>query len=93
MSAIMSEQTRLRMLLNTYDAIHDAMQDGTPITVRYATGGKIVKERTIHPVKIRVGKNGSDYVESYDERRDMILPFRIDRFVSVETPVRKGERL
>jgi predicted DNA-binding transcriptional regulator YafY len=65
-----------------YDTLHAAIERHAPLSVLYATDGKVTKERVLHPLEIVVGKKGSDIVWAYDSIRDGILSFRLDRFVA-----------
>lgn len=68
--------------VNLYDALHTAIRTNGALRVLYSTGGDIVNERTIKPMRIVIGPRGSDLVHAEDSLRGRVLTFRIDRFVA-----------
>jgi hypothetical protein len=68
--------------LATYDAIHAAIRTASPLPILYATGGDIIKARTIQPLRIMVGTQGSDLIVAHDSIRQGVITFRIDRVVA-----------
>jgi hypothetical protein len=71
----------------TYDAIHAAITSRRPLNVIYATGGVEVKERTIKPISIEVGRRGSDLIVCDDSLRGTRITMRIDRVVAISGQV------
>lgn len=69
-------------IVQLYETLHTAIRHDTPLNILYATGGDIVKTRTIRPLDITVGTKGSDLVHAHDSIRDSILTFRVDRIVA-----------
>jgi predicted DNA-binding transcriptional regulator YafY len=67
-----------------YDALHKSIETNGALHVLYASGGDVVKERTIRPMGITIGRRGSDLVHAEDSLRGCVLTFRIDRFVAYE---------
>jgi predicted DNA-binding transcriptional regulator YafY len=80
--SITTNPSTLSATIALYDVLHAAIERGAPLSVLYATDGKVTKERVLHPLEIVVGKCGSDIVWAHDSIRDGILSFRLDRFVA-----------
>lgn len=70
------------MTVQLYDTLHKSIETNGAMHVLYASGGDIVKERTIRPMRIAIGPRGSDLVHAEDSLRGCVLTFRIDRFVA-----------
>jgi hypothetical protein len=85
----MAATTNLSTTLATYDAIHAAITSRRPLNVIYATGGVEVKERTIRPVSIEVGKRGSDLIVCDDSLRGSRITLRVDRIVAISGQVQE----
>lgn len=52
---------------------------GTGLRIEYATGGDLLKVRSIWPVEIVACRSGADVVFAADSLRDGLPCFRVDR--------------
>jgi hypothetical protein len=87
----MSHTQNITSTVATYNAVRSAIAQRAPLDVVYATGGVEVKERTIRPVSIEVGKRGSDLIVCDDSLRGTRITMRVDRIVAISGQV--AERL
>lgn len=83
----MSATQSLTATIATYTAVHAAIEQHRPLSIVYSTGGTLIRERTITPIRIAVGTRGSDLVMAEDSLRDGIVSFRIDRIVAISGAV------
>jgi predicted DNA-binding transcriptional regulator YafY len=79
----MAQAQSITSTLATYDAVHAAIQHHAPLSIIYATGGEIVRERVIRPERIIVGPRGSDLIIATDSLREGVVSFRVDRVIAV----------
>jgi hypothetical protein len=85
----MTQTQNITSTVATYDAVRAAIAQRAPLNVVYATGGVEVKERTIKPVSIEVGKKGSDLIVCDDSLRGTRITMRIDRVVAISGQVQE----
>lgn len=67
-----------------YSAVRTAIERHAPLSIAYATGGEIVKERVIRPERIVVGPR-ADLIIATDSLREGIVSFRVDRAIAVSS--------
>jgi predicted DNA-binding transcriptional regulator YafY len=75
-----------------YDTLHAAIAQHAPLSVLYATDGKVTKERVLHPLEIVIGKCGSDKIWAWDSLREDVLTFRLDRIIAYRLIENEGTR-
>jgi hypothetical protein len=83
----MTHTNNITSTVALYDALRTAIAQRAPLDVVYATGGVEVKERTIKPISIEVGKRGSDLIVCDDSLRGTRITMRIDRIVAISGQV------
>jgi len=76
----------------TYNAVRTAIDRKGNLNIVYATDGTVIKERTIRPIAIEIGKRGSDLILCDDSLRKGFITLRIDRIIAVSAGVQAGER-
>jgi hypothetical protein len=69
-------------IVHLYDELRTAIATSGAMNVLYASGGDVVKARTIRPVEIEIGYHGADVVKAHDSIRRQVISLRIDRFVA-----------
>lgn len=75
-------QTSTQSTVALYDALHASIATNGAMNVLYASGGDVVKARTIRPTRIEIGYHGGDLVYAHDSIRRQVISLRIDRFVA-----------
>lgn len=75
-------QTTTQSTVALYDALRSAIDTSGAMNVLYASGGDVVKARTIRPQRIEIGYHGGDLVYAHDSLRQQVISLRIDRFVA-----------